>query len=117
MKLFCLKHNGVMKVLVNQQGRRKGCNPLVHTPDNPHFVLEICNQNYIQLNLLSKLQSKLQIIHVVQVWYPSRYGPHLPKDFYYTIFAVLASYPLDKPGNGYPWNNYPKRKFKKRKLG
>jgi len=27
MKLFCLKHNGVMKELVNQQGWHKGCNP------------------------------------------------------------------------------------------
>jgi len=50
---------------------------------------------------------------VVQVWYPLRYGPHLPKDFHYTIFAVLASYPLDKQGNRYPWNNSPKKKNKK----
>jgi len=47
-----------MKEFVNQQGRRKG---LVLTPDNLPVVLEICNQNYIQLKLLSKLQSKLQI--------------------------------------------------------
>jgi len=86
MKLFCLKHNGVKKELVNQQGRHKGCKPLVYTPDNPHFV-----------------QTAIEIINnsiVVQV-YPSRSEPHLPKIFIipFCSFCFLS---LDKPGNGHP---------------